>query len=95
MEVTREPEPVRKFGHPATRMRLRMTKEAATCGPETAVFHSTADGYIQYAYPGNVLDVWVVDVDGVPIYVQKLWSPNAPQGARSELDGIIGSLRFT
>ncbi len=95
MEVTREPEPVRKFGHPATRMRLRMTKEAATCHPEAAVFHSTADGYIQYAYPGNVLDVWVVDVDGVPIYVQKLWSPNAPQKARSELDSIIGSIRFS
>jgi hypothetical protein len=94
VEVIRRPEPVQKFGHPATRMRLRMTKASETCTRETAVFHSPADGYIQYASGGNVLDAWVVDVDGVPIYVQKLWSPHAPQRARSELDGVIDSIRF-
>jgi DNA-directed RNA polymerase specialized sigma24 family protein len=93
--LIRPAETVRRFGHPATRLRLRMTDAAATCPGDTAIFHSTTDGFIQYAGTGTILDVWVVDVGGTPIYVQRAWTRNTPTRVRSELDGVVGSLRFS
>lgn len=95
MEVVRRPEQVQRFGYPATRMRLQVTGAAEHCAADSAVFHSTADGFIQYAYTGTVLDVWVLDVHGMPIYVQKAWTPNAPRHVRDQLDGVVDSIRFT
>jgi hypothetical protein len=95
MEVTRRPEQVRAFGYPATRLRMRVTKAAESCRKDTAVFHSSVDGYIQYAYTGTLLDVWVLDVQGLPIYVQKAWTPNAPRHIRDQLDGVVGSIRIS
>ena len=96
MELVREPRQVQRFGHQATRMQMRVTREFEDCPvPDDAVvFHSTLDGSIQYAPVGTVLDIWVVDVDGRPIYVQGAWTPNAPARARTELDGILDSIRF-
>jgi len=95
MPVVQAPEPVTRFGRPATHMRLLVTKEAEACkGGELTVFQSSADGYIQYAGPGTFLDVWVVDVGGTPIYVQRAWTRNAPAKIRSELDDIINSIEF-
>jgi hypothetical protein len=95
MEMVRDPRQVHRFGYPATRMRLRVTHAFEDCGEANAsVFHSTADGFIQDAYTGTILDVWVVDVDGTPIYVQRAWTPNAPLTARDELDSVIDSIRF-
>jgi len=95
MEVTRRPERVRAFGYPATRLRLRVTQAAESCRQDTAVFHSAADDFIQYAFTGTLLDVWVLDVDGVPIYVQKAWTPNAPLHIRDQLDGVVDSIRIS
>ncbi len=95
MEVIRAPEHVRRFGHPATRMRLRVTGQADECTEDTAAYSTTADGFIGYAGPGTVMDVWVVDLGGRAIYVQKAWTPNTPRTVRDELDGIIGSVRFS
>lgn len=95
MDVVRGPEPTHRFGYPATRIRLRVTHALEKCGRDTlSALHSTADGYIQYAFVGTVLDVWVVDVDGTPIYVQQAWTPNAPDSARSELDSVIDSIEL-
>jgi len=95
MEVVRGPEPDQRFGYPATRMRLRVTQAFEKCPEDAlAVFHSTADGYIQYAFAGTVMDVWVVDVHGTPIYVQRAWTPKAPASARSELDSVIDSIEL-
>jgi hypothetical protein len=94
-EVIRPATAVHRFGYPATRMRLRVTRALEECGQaDLSVLHSTADGFIQYAYTGTVMDVWVVEVDGAPIYVQKAWTPNAPTAVRSELDSVIDSIRF-
>jgi hypothetical protein len=95
MEVVRGPEPVERYGYPATRMRLRVTQEFERCPADTAVFHSTGDGFIQYAYPDTLIDVWVLEVDGRPIYVQKAWTPNAPQWARGELSSVIESITLS
>jgi hypothetical protein len=94
MKVVGEPEQVRRFGHPATHLRLKVTRAFEHCTEDTAVFHSTADGFIQYAYAGTLADVWVVDVDGTPIYVQRAWTPDAPADAMSELDGVIDSIEI-
>lgn len=95
-EVISAPEQVRRFGHPATHLRMRVTKEIDQVHgcPGPSIFHSTTDGDVQYAYPGTVLDIWVVEVDGRPIYVQRAWTPNAPEDIRHELDGVIDSIEF-
>jgi hypothetical protein len=95
MKVLQGPEPVQRFGGPATRLRLRMTGAVERCEADTSVFHTTADGFIPYADAGTLVDVWVVDVDGTPIYVQSAWTPNAPRWARDELDGVIDSIRLS
>jgi hypothetical protein len=95
-EVLRPAQAVHRFGYPATRMRLRVTRAFKDCGEaDLSVFHSTADGFIQYASSGTVMDVWVLDVDGTPIYVQEAWTPNAPGTVRHELDAVIASIRFS
>ena len=40
------------------------------------------------------MDIWVVDVDGRPIYVQKAWTPKAPGHVLNELDGVVDSIEF-
>jgi hypothetical protein len=93
-KVLQGPEPVQRFGEPAMRMRLRMTGEVERCAKDTSVFHAAADGFIPYAGAGTLVDAWVVDVDGTPIYVQRTWTPNAPRWAIDELDGVIDSIRL-
>ena len=96
MTVVDGPTSVRKFGYPATRLRLKVTRAAESCNENTtSVFHSTANGFVGYAYTGTLLDVWVVDVEGTPIYVQQAWTPNAPRHVRDELATVIESIRLT
>jgi uncharacterized protein YfcZ (UPF0381/DUF406 family) len=89
------PRQVQKFGDPATHLRVRVTRGIAKCQDTTAVFESAHSGSIQYAGTGWTADIWVVDVDGSPIYVQKIWSPKAPPAARAELTSVIDSIRFS
>jgi hypothetical protein len=89
------PHEVRKFGYPATKMRVRVTKAIGDCGDNAIVFDSASYGPIQYAGVGWIADIWVVDVDGHPIYVQKIWTRSAPGTARAELESVIDSMRFT
>jgi hypothetical protein len=93
-KVIQAPEQGEQFGYPASHLRVRITRAVEECR-NANVFDSASDGLIQYAGVGWIADIWVVDVDGFPVYVQKIWSPNAPDDARSELDGVIDSLRFT
>jgi hypothetical protein len=95
VQVLQGPQPVERFGYPATRMRVRFTRALEGCGDDTAAFDTASDGLIPYPSAGSIADLWVVDVDGSPIYVQKLWSPNAPRTARGELDSVIDSIRIT
>ncbi len=93
-EVIRPGESVHRFGYPATKLRLRVTKALQECGEaDLSALHGTADGFIQYPYVGTVMDVWILDVDGTPIYVQEAWTPNAPPAARDELHAVIESIR--
>ena len=94
-EVTQGPVPDQRFGYPATRMRVRVTDAVDSCRRETAVFNTTSDGLIGYPYSGNLADIWVVDVGGYPMYVQRVWSPNAPRTARNQLNSIMDSIRFS
>ena len=95
-KLVREPAAERRFSFPATRMRLRVTKDAEKTCPDqaNATFHATQDGYIPFAPHGTLLDIWVVDVDGRPIYVQRAHTPNTPPGAIAELDAVIDSIQF-
>jgi hypothetical protein len=93
--LLREPQAEQRFGFPATRMRLRVTKAAKVClDNSNATYHATMDGYIPFAPSGTLLDIWVVDVNGRPIYVQRAHTPNTPVSALAELDAVIDSIQF-
>jgi hypothetical protein len=95
-KVISGPEQTTRFGYPATRMRLRVTNAVDACNDDnTSVFHTTKNGFIGYAYSGTVMDIWVLDVDGTPIYVQEAWTPNAPENVRSELNAVVDSIKIT
>lgn len=95
-EVLSAPEQTVKFGYPATHLRLRDTAEVEDCPADSSsIFHSTWNDFIPYGGVGWILDVWVLDVDGTPIYVQKIRSPNAPKFARSEQNAVVDSIRIT
>jgi hypothetical protein len=95
MKVVTAPEQTRKFDRPATHLRLRNTAEIESCPGDSTLFHTAANGFVQYGGTGWLLDVWILDVDGRPIYVQKTWSPNAPKHVRAELDAVVDSVEIT
>ena len=83
-----------EFGFPATRMRLRVTKDAERLPAGDAVFHTTADGYIPFAPPGTLAGHLGGRHRRTPIYVQRAWTPNTPRH-RPQLDAVIDSIRFS
>jgi hypothetical protein len=95
-KVLSPPEQTVKFGYPATYLRLQDTAEIEDCPADnSSIFHTTRNGFIPYGGAGWILDIWVLDVEGTPIYVQKIWSPNAPRSARSELNAVVDSIKIT
>jgi len=44
--------------------------------------------------PGQIDQVWVVDVDGTLVTIDGTWYDGTPAGDRAELDAILGSMQF-
>ena len=44
--------------------------------------------------PGQIDQVWVVDVNGTLVVIDGAWYPGTSAADRAELDAILGSLRF-
>lgn len=51
-------------------------------------------GYAFYGYshPGQVEEVWLLDVDGTRLMIAAIWSPGSPEGDMSELRSILESI---
>ncbi len=51
-------------------------------------------GYRYEEVPGQVDQLWVLDVNGQRLVVDATYSPNTSQGDRAELEQVVDSLRF-
>ena len=45
-----------------------------------------------YSYPGQVEEIWLLDVDGTRLMIEALWSPSSPEGDIAELRSILDSI---
>jgi hypothetical protein len=51
-------------------------------------------GYAFYGYshPGQVEEVWLLDVDGTRLMIEAIWAPGSPEGDLAELRSILDSI---
>ena len=52
-------------------------------------------GYRYEEVPGQVDQLWVLDVNGQRLVVDATYSPDTSQGQRAELEHVVDSLRFS
>ena len=45
-----------------------------------------------YSYPGQVEEIWLLDVDGTRLMIEALWSPDSPEEDIAELRSILDSI---
>ena len=45
-----------------------------------------------YSFPGQVEEIWLLDVDGTRLMIEALWSPGSPEGDIAELRSILDSI---
>jgi hypothetical protein len=91
--IVQGPEPVTRFGRPATHVRLRTP--SVRCKQDVTIFDTTTNGSLQeLGWPGAYLDLWVVDVGGVPILVQAARTPGVPPAVRDQLREVVDSISF-
>jgi hypothetical protein len=79
------------FGHRATHLVLRPRDVLSTCVDEATVFLTSANGGIGAE---ERVDVWVVDVDGVPITVMKGVTGVVPPEVLAEQSAVVDSIEF-
>ena len=89
-----EPEQVVAFGYPGVHLAFRAQHEKLdSCGPdeEAPVYYTSANR----AFGGAVdSDVWVLDVEGVPITVIRARSGDVPARVLAELDAVVDSIEI-
>jgi hypothetical protein len=91
--VTRDADPVRAFGYPATHFRIRPTAALDDC-PDDALYVSARGAGIQ-PFTDGASDVWVVDVEGHPVVVFAAHSNGVPTTIRQEQEDVLASTEFT
>lgn len=91
--VTRDADPVRAFGHPATHFRIHPTAALDDCA-DSAVYGSSSGTPIQ-PFTDGASDVWVVDVKGHPVVVFAAHSKGVPPRIRREQEDVLASTKFT
>ncbi len=79
------------FGHRATHVVLRPRVAVDACVDEADVFLTSANGSMGGE---EHLDLWVVDVDGVPLTVMKGATGDVPPEVLVEQDAVVDSIEF-
>jgi len=94
--VVSAPEPVDRFGHPTTHLRLRTTPRARCPGGAEMYLLDTEGSGVVHAPIGGPADLqlWVVDVAGHPLLVMASSLPGTPARTRHELHAMVDSIRF-
>jgi hypothetical protein len=88
--ITEGPTRLEAFGRPATHLRYRQTGTRQSCPDDTTMMTATNGGI----GGEENMDVWVVDVEGVPLTVFKSWNGDVPARIAAELDAVVESVEF-
>ena len=90
--VEQQARSTRVLGHTAAHVRMSVPRlcpeygDVIVWGQDSAIGSGTVD------YPGQVLDVWVVDVDGLLVLVHTEVSPGLPESVVEETRALFESL---
>lgn len=90
--VVGDPEQVTAFGYPATHLMMSPRPVLATCGDNEAdLLITSANGSMGGA---EHMEIWVLDVDGVPLTVYASRSQEVPDEYLAEQDAVVDSIEF-
>jgi len=103
--LTKPPTAVTAYGFSGKHLELTVPDIAFEVSGDGTVFTDCADGelwswigkplsfaYHGYSLPGQVEELWLLDVDGARLMIQTLWSPSSPEGDIAELRSILDSV---
>ena len=85
-------------GYPAWSLQILIPSDfdMAACDGGQVIFWDSVTGEARFGMgPGELIRLWVVDVDGQPIVVEGSTFLIGPPEASTELDAIVGSLVIT
>jgi hypothetical protein len=85
------PESVDAFGYRSVHLALRMAKAARSCDQDAWPYWTSRNGLLSAV---DATDVWVVDVDGVPVTVMAWTEGDVPPRIRAEMKAIVESVQF-
>jgi hypothetical protein len=93
-----EPADVTVAGHAGKSISLRVPDDAAFAECEEGQFASygTEDDPLARTHqgPGQIDDLWVLDVDGAVVIVDAMYRPDTPPALVEEMRAIVDSIRF-
>ena len=80
------------LGHTAAHVRMSVPRLCPEYGDVIVWGQASAIGFGTVDYPGQVLDVWVVDVDGLLVLVHTEVSPGLPEPVVEETLALFESM---
>lgn len=89
--LVRPAETVEAFGYPAHHFVYRSTPAAEACQRDSTLYLSSRNGALGGIERG---EIWLVDVDGVPITVFRSEEGDVPPRVEAELDAVVASIRI-
>jgi hypothetical protein len=90
--VEQRPQSTRVLGHTAAHVRISVPRVCPEYGDVIVWGQPSQIGTGTVGYPGQVLDVWVVDVDGLLVVVHTELSPGLPESVVEETRALFESL---
>ena len=90
--VEQQARSTRVFGHPAAHLRMSVPRLCPEYGDVIVWGQASVIGSGTVDYPGQVMDVWVVDVDGLLVVVHTEVSPGLPEPIVEETRALFESL---
>jgi hypothetical protein len=96
--IATRPRPTALAGFPAWSLEILIPSdfEMAACDGGQVIFWESASGDVRFGLgPGELIRLWVVDIDGQPIVVEGSTFLTGPPDASTELDAIVDSLVIT
>ncbi len=90
-----EPVDITVDGYTGKSIELSVPTDANFADCDSGQFRSWGPGANRYHQgPGQIDQVWVVDVDGTLVTIDAAWYEGTPADVRAELDAILDSFRF-
>jgi hypothetical protein len=99
VQVMEEPETTVRYGYPAAHVRLRVPQVCERSGDAVlwSIFPSSSRGVAGVGtvwHSGQVVDLWILDIEGSMVAVSVDHTPGLPRSLLAELHKIAASVEF-